>query len=106
MIGKIENIEKLANALESNEFYDFHDAEIVSIKFDLNDLFTAEVILQLHRRIAEFEIEGQKFDRWRNFDVMFKFYKGLEFRDARIQSPKRHWRTYHHAERRGIHRAF
>jgi len=72
MIEKIENIEKLTEALGS-EHYEFHDAEIVSVKFDRNDSIICEVTLQIHRRITEFEIDGKTHDRFRNFDATFRF---------------------------------
>lgn len=75
MIDCIENIDKLAAALGDDNFYDFHDAEIVSLKFDREDSVTLEVTLQIHRRIGEFESAGKMFDRFRNFDAVFKFDK-------------------------------
>ena len=75
MIEQIENIEKLAEAFKGIDFYDFHDAEIVSIKFDRNESVTIEVILQISHRISEFERIGESFNRFRNFDSTFKFSK-------------------------------
>lgn len=75
MIERIENIKKLAEALESKEFYDFHDAEIVSLKFDRKSSVTLEVVLQIKLRIAEFEQDGKVFERFRNFDATFSFSK-------------------------------
>ena len=78
MIERIENIEKLSKVFKGIDFYDFHDAEIVSIKFDRNEPITIEVILQISHRIAEFECNGEYFNRFRNFDSTFKFSKILE----------------------------
>jgi hypothetical protein len=75
MIEQIENIEKLADALGSNEFYDFHDCEIVSIGFDRKDSITLEVTLRIHRKISEFVVGSKIFDHYKNFDATFKFSK-------------------------------
>jgi len=80
MIEKIENIDKLAEALGSHKFYNFHDAEIVSIKFDRTDSVTVEVVLQVHRKIDEFEKDGEIFDRFKNFDAKFKFSNVYPFK--------------------------
>lgn len=73
MIERIEKIEKLAEALGGAEFYEFHDAEIVSVKFDRRENVVCEVTLRIDRAIAEFEIAGAKFDRSKNFDAVFRF---------------------------------
>lgn len=74
MIEKIENINKLAEALENNEFYAFHDAEIVSIWFEHKDSVTVTVVIQLHRNFENFEKDGKPFLRFKSFDAKFKFF--------------------------------
>jgi hypothetical protein len=74
MIDCIENIERLTAVLGMSSFYDFHDGEIVSVAFDRQSPVTITLVLQLPRRLNDFENEGKMWEKWLYSDVTFVFH--------------------------------